>query len=332
MNHGVSKRIAVVVPVLNEAESLAELLDDLRGQTRQPDEVVVLDAGSSDESTSLVEARAQSWPALRLLVRPGSPPGRARNAGIEHSECEWIATVDSGSRLGPDWLAKLFGAAAGSSAAVAVGEVEADPRSSFERAAGWFTLKAFKPLGGRRPSGAEYLPAGRHGYCFSRRAWLEAGGYPDRLRFAEDKVFIRRLREAGWATVAVDGAVVRWRPRRNLAEVYSQYRNYAYGDAVACIDRRNELITFAVYLAAASLAAAAVWGSLWAAVVLAFAVAAYLSIFLIAARRALGRDRAVAWVPAIRITVDIAKMIGFSAGLAARCRGRRTSRTSGAPS
>ncbi len=41
-------RVSVIATVLNEAGSIDLLLDSLAGQTRPPDEVVIVDGGSSD--------------------------------------------------------------------------------------------------------------------------------------------------------------------------------------------------------------------------------------------------------------------------------------------
>jgi hypothetical protein len=196
-----------------------------------------------------------------------------------------------------------------------VGSGEPDARTAFERAAGWFTLRAFKPRAAAGPLGSQFLPAGRGGVCFTRSAWEAAGGYPPELPWGEDKAFLRSLRAAGAVVVPVPDAVVRWRPRRSLGAVYRQYRNYGRGDALARIDRQNELVTFGLYLAGAVLAVLFALGWRTAGAVLAAAAAGYLSLFVLSARRSLGADRALLWVPLLRLAVDVAKMHGFLEGL-----------------
>jgi len=195
-----------------------------------------------------------------------------------------------------------------------VGVAEADARTAFDRAVGWFTLRAFKPRDRPGPVGAEFLPAGRNGFCFTREAWEAVGGYPPELPWGEDKLFVRALREAGYELAAVPEAVVRWRPRRSLGELYRQYRNYGHGDALGRVDRQNELVTIAIYAAGTVLAVLTLLGSRLAGALLAAGAAAYLSVFVLAARRALGFDRALAWVPVVRVLVDVAKVHGFLEG------------------
>jgi hypothetical protein len=60
---------------------------------------------------------------------------------------------------------------------------------------------------------------------------------------------------------------------------------------------------------------AGVLGSRTAGALLAAGAAAYLVLFVVSARRALGLDRALAWIPVLRVLVDVAKVHGFAEGV-----------------
>jgi glycosyltransferase involved in cell wall biosynthesis len=314
--------LAVVVPVLNEEESLPALLADLAAQEPPLDEIVVVDAGSTDATLALLHAERERLPSLRLVEAAGATPGRGRNEGIRAAAAARVLTLDAGSRVGPGFVAAL--AAAAGDGRVAVGVSEPDARTAFERASGWFTLRAFKPPDRAGPIAGELLPAGRNGLCFTRADWDEAGGYPPDLPWGEDKVFARALRRAGCELVVVPEAVVRWRPRGSLREIHRQYRNYGRGDALARLDRQNELVTFGIYGAGVVLAVLFALGFRTAGAFLAAGAAGYLSIFVLSARRSLGADAALAWVPPLRVVVDVAKMQGFLEGILRGARLRRT--------
>jgi glycosyltransferase involved in cell wall biosynthesis len=321
-----AEEVAVVVPVRDEVDNLGALLDDLAAQEHPPAEVIVVDSGSTDGTRELLAERAGRWEALRVVDAYGAGPGRARNKGISRARAALIATLDAGSRVDPDWLGRLAAPLRREGprhATVCVGVAEPDARSEFERAAGWLTLRAFKPPGQRAPFSGGYLPGGRNGFCFDRRVWGAAGGYPEGLRWTEDKLFLQRLRAAGISVRLVPDARVRWRPRRSLGELFRQYEGYGRGDAIARFDRQNELIPLALYGGGAGLGIAALAGSATAGIALAAGAAAYLGLFTASAWRELGFSPALAWVPVIRIAVDLAKMRGFLLGLLDLLKGRR---------
>jgi glycosyltransferase involved in cell wall biosynthesis len=313
--------LAVVIPVLNEEESLPALLADLAAQEPPLEEIVVVDAGSTDGTRALLHAERARLPSLRVAEAAGATPGRGRNEGVRATSGERIVTLDAGSRVGPGFVAAL--AAAADDGRVAVGVSEPDARTAFERASGWFTLRAFKPPDRPGPIAGELLPAGRNGLCFARADWERAGGYPPDLPWGEDKLFARALRRTGCELVVVPEAVVRWRPRSSLGAIYRQYRNYGRGDALARLDRQNELVTFGIYGAGVVLAVLFALGSRTAGAFLAAGAAGYLSIFVLSARRSLGADAALAWVPPLRLVVDVAKMQGFLEGVVCGARLRR---------
>ena len=100
--------VSLVIPILNEAESLPELLQALKAQSHRPDEIIFSDAGSTDGSPALIEAwwRDQGWEhgSCRVLLRPGAMPGAGRNAGVRAARNEWIAFIDGGITPASDWL------------------------------------------------------------------------------------------------------------------------------------------------------------------------------------------------------------------------------------
>ena len=100
-------KISLIVTVLNEARSLPALLDSIAAQTRQPDEVVVCDGGSTDATLDVL--RAETRFPVRVIERPGSNISQGRNAAIEAATGDVIASTDAGVRLDSRWLEKLAG-------------------------------------------------------------------------------------------------------------------------------------------------------------------------------------------------------------------------------
>ncbi len=76
-------QVALVIPIFNEANSLAELLGAVKTQSHRPDEIIFVDAGSTDGSVQLIHEwwSSEGWPGsgCQVLSRPGSMPGAGRN-------------------------------------------------------------------------------------------------------------------------------------------------------------------------------------------------------------------------------------------------------------
>lgn len=100
--------ISVVVATRNRAVRLAALLESLRGQTLDGSEfeVVVVDDGSTDGTTALLEAEAaRDGLNLRGLRRRGrSGPAAARNHGWREGTGALVAFTDDDCVVAPGWL------------------------------------------------------------------------------------------------------------------------------------------------------------------------------------------------------------------------------------
>jgi len=127
--------ISVVIPALNEEDSIRQLLDDVLGQTHQPAEIVITDGGSTDKTREIIEEFIAAGAPVKLVRVTKSMPGRARNLAIIESRCEWIAFTDAGITLRPEWLEALVTSASENSAEVVYGTYEPIIESFFTECA-----------------------------------------------------------------------------------------------------------------------------------------------------------------------------------------------------
>jgi glycosyltransferase involved in cell wall biosynthesis len=320
-------RATVICTVLNEGESIRRLLDSLVAQTQPPDEVVVVDGGSHDNTVAVIREYGDRL-TLRVLEAPGANISRGRNLAIEAAASEVIASTDAGVRLESDWLRRLvapFQPAPGDGAvapvACAAGFFVPDPQTTFERAMGATVLPAVEEI---RP--ATFLPSSRS-VAFTRQAWTAAGRYPEWLDYCEDLIFDLRLRESVGPWVWVPDAVAHFRPRSSLRSFFRQYYRYARGDGKADLWRRRHLVRYGTYLIVLP---AIVGLSLFHSPVWLLALLAGVVAYCRVPYRRLGKhlsplapaDRlsAVLLIPVIRLVGDVAKMLGYPAGWVWRIR------------
>ena len=314
-------RVSVVVTVLNEAESLSRMLDSLAAQAHAPDEVVICDGGSTDGTLALLEAEARL--PLRVIQRPGANISQGRNAAIEAATGDVIAVADAGAWLGPRWLQTIVAPFEDAGTQAVAGFFLPDPHTVFETALGATVLPELREI---HP--ARFLPSSRS-VAFRKAAWKTVGGYPEWLDYCEDLIFDLRLQKFVGPFVFTPEALVCFRPRPNLRAFFVQYYRYARGDGKADLWRKRHAIRYLTYLVAVPLiaAAGAVASPWWWALYL----VAIPGMFWAGWRR-LGRAweglssaqklQAALWVPLIRVTGDVAKMVGYPAGVWWRWRHR----------
>jgi glycosyltransferase involved in cell wall biosynthesis len=320
--------VSVIATVLNEGPAVERLLESLATQSRQPDEVVIVDGGSTDDTPDVLRRWSESGRLpLRVLEEPGANISEGRNVAISAATGDIIASTDAGVRLEPEWLEALVAPfednKVAPSLAVVSGWFVADPQSLFETAMGATVLPHVSEI--KKES---FLPSSRS-VAFRKTAWESVGGYPEWLDYCEDLVFDLRLQERHKPFSFAPDAAVHFRPRGSLRRFFKQYYQYARGDGKADLWRRRHAIRYLTYLVAGpGLALLALFHSAWWWLALLAGAAIYTATPyrrlwpMLAAYGPLDRLKALLWVPVIRVVGDVAKMVGYPVGLAWRWRSR----------
>ena len=89
--------VSLVITTYNWPDALGLVLDSVRRQTRPPDEVLIADDGSRDDTRALLHDIARDFPApLRHVWQPddGFRAARARNRAIAASSGEYVLILD----------------------------------------------------------------------------------------------------------------------------------------------------------------------------------------------------------------------------------------------
>jgi len=90
-------RISVIIPTFNRAHSLPRALHSVLNQTLPPEELIVVDDGSNDNTEALIR---ETFPQVRYIRQVQQGVSAARNRGIEMAQGDWIALLDSDD----EWL------------------------------------------------------------------------------------------------------------------------------------------------------------------------------------------------------------------------------------
>lgn len=325
------RRVTLITTVRNEGPSVDRWLKAISEQTRKPDEIVVVDAGSTDDTVERLNRFAVSAPfPVRVMVAPGSGIAQGRNLAIQAASHEVIACTDLGCHPDRTWLERIVTPfMVDQKTEVVAGWTEAHADTSFQKALAFLTVPRQGTVDPQN-----YLPSSRT-FAFTRDAWERVGGYPEWLTFAGEDTFFAMLlknRCAHWAFVPE--AVVRWHMRSTWRAVFRQAYLYGKGDGEAALfserykgDMRNlGVLALAVLMIMLTfaLASAVQWQGVLA---LGFATCAYVAYWALRKSRRIsqfylpGLDGSERRLASLMLWVIVfARTRGFLHGMSARTR------------
>ena len=112
--------ISVIIPVYNSQMHLKECLESLQRQSFSDFEVLIINNGSTDNSSKIAGEFSNSDSRFKLIEHNHGRQGEARNVGLDNASGNYIAFVDSDDTVLEHYLEKLYTAITGNQADVAV--------------------------------------------------------------------------------------------------------------------------------------------------------------------------------------------------------------------
>jgi GT2 family glycosyltransferase len=204
--------IAAVIPLYNGERFIERALLSVTAQTRPPDEILVVDDGSTDAGADRVRALSGSG-AIKLIRKTNGGQSSARNLGVARSSASLIAFLDQDDLWYPDHLAALeqsFATHAGplgwSYTDLDIGDLHGEARvARFHRTRPGSHPKS--SLQGCLAFDMFILPSAS---LIARWAFDRVGGFDERLSGYEDDDLFLRMFQAGVEHVYVDRPLSMW--------------------------------------------------------------------------------------------------------------------------
>lgn len=178
--------LAVVVPVLDEAQTLPGLLDALAAQRGVALALIVADGGSRDASPAIADA------AGATVVCSARGRGRQMNAGAARAAAPWLLFLHADCRpTYPEQLADALAAMQAAGSGLAAGHFAlrftATGRPRF----------LYRYMQAKSATGRAYTVNGDQGLLIGRAAFERLGGFDESLGFLEDQRLAARISEKG---------------------------------------------------------------------------------------------------------------------------------------
>ena len=210
-----SETIAAIVPVYNGHEFIGTSLESVFRQSRAPDEMVIVDDGSTDDSAREVLRLIKGRPNARLLTKKNGGQSSARNFAVASSKSTLLAFLDQDDVWYEDHLkvlAEPFDRGPRPSLGWVYSNLDEINRS------GVLVARSVLSRGrGQHPKAgvANFIEEDLHilpsASLVRREAFDVVGGFDERLIGYEDDDLFLRLFMAGYQHEYIAAALSQWR-------------------------------------------------------------------------------------------------------------------------
>lgn len=216
---------SLITTIYNEEKNITGFLASIVSQSKLPDEIIIVDAASTDQTPKLITDFSSAHPELRLkLIIKAGNRSIGRNTAIQNSQSPIIACTDCGNQLDKHWLENITCPFENGSLDVVGGWYETIINNSWDKAlAKVFNFNPDKV----RPE--TFLPSTRS-IAFTKKAWASVGGFNPKLSHNEDTPFAIKLHKSGAKFAFAADAIVRWRAPQRFKSLYRAIYRYALGD------------------------------------------------------------------------------------------------------
>jgi glycosyltransferase involved in cell wall biosynthesis len=212
--------LSVIIPCLNEADYITDILDCLGRQSFRAFEVVVVDSQSTDATAAIVRAYAATFP-LQVVSSPRGV-ANARNAGAVAAQGEWLYFLDADVTFGPHLLENSLDEVERRELSVASPMFQTDSSEHLHKVGSWVSLRYCRLL-----SRTRYPMAGGFGILAKRSVHHKIGAFDPKLKLGEDHYYVYQAVQVGESFGYLNSAtiVVSMRRFQNAqgVKVFSQY-------------------------------------------------------------------------------------------------------------
>lgn len=306
-------KTSLVVTLLNEEGTINLLLESIKNQKKLPDEIIIVDGGSTDATVRLIRQFIEENKILGKLFKLLHKPGNrsiGRNYGVEHAKGDVILFTDAGCILDVDWASKIIDPFADKEVDVVSGYYEGQSENNFQK-----SLIPYVLVMPDKVNPKHFLPATRS-MAIRKSVFEELGGFDEKLSHNEDYAFAKLLEKNERKIVFAKHAVVYWIPRSTLKQTFRMFYRFAYGDMEAGIIRPKVIVLFVRYILVIALVVLAICFASWIFVwIFLIGLVLYVIWSIQKNYKYVKHYSACFYLPLLQFTADLAIIYGSTKGL-----------------
>ena len=202
------EKISMISTVRNEEKNIKKFVNSIVGQTKRPDELIIVDGGSKDKTYEILKEYSKKYLWIKVYQLGGANIAKGRNFAIKKSHGEIIFTSDCSTIFEKDWIKKISNGF-DKKTDVVFGKYFVKPKTLIEK----FLVSRLPNWDKINPN--KFLPSNRH-TAFRKIVWKKVGGFPEHIKRADDNWFHEKAHVFGFKYKFVQDASVEWLLDRTL--------------------------------------------------------------------------------------------------------------------
>ena len=194
---------------------------------------------------------------IKIIEKKGANISQGRNIAIRNTKNEIICVSDAGCILDKNWVKEITKFYNSGSCNLVGGFNYPIYKSFLQRCLAICIMPKREEV-----NESKFMPSSRN-ISFKKDVWKSVGGYPENMDYGEDMKFNFNIKDKGFIVKFNPNAIVYWKMRKDMIQIFKQFFRYAKGDAVGRMYLYRHMIRFISFIFLVAVLTAAFNLNLW---------------------------------------------------------------------